>query len=255
MKSTGRHRHVAVMASVLSIAIIGAAAPGLAAAPSAPVHSWYGAPGAPDISGVWVLSLPANASASKEGWAPWQPPLKPPFADVYAKRIADPAKRSDDPVVGCQPPGMPRFITGTNGAMLIVQTPGRVTLYRDGIPVRRVWTDGRALPATKDLESFSNGNAIGHYSGSDLVTEIAGVRDQPIDSTGVPHSDALKISERFHRVDAQTLRIEVTLTDPTAYAKPMTSTVTYKALADPLWEPHEFLCKPNTDYHPEKYVR
>lgn len=227
----------------------------VAAATSAPTHSWFGAPGAPDISGVWVLSGPAVVSGSREGWRPWQPPLKAPFADTYAKRIADPAARTDDPVTGCQPPGMPRFITGTNGPMLIVQTPGRVTLYRDGIPVRRVWTDGRALPAAKDLENFSNGNAIGHYSGSDLVTEVVGVRNQPIDGTGVPHSDALKITERYHRIDAQTLRVEVTLSDPNAYAQPMTSTVTYKALTDPLWEPHEFICKPKTDYHPEKYVR
>ena len=231
--------------------------PGAVAAQAAPPvkASWYGDPAAPDVSGVWMLQPGTAATGSKEGWLPWPPPLKGSFAATYAKRIADPAARTDDPVVTCQPPGMPRFDTGTNGALMITQTPGRVTLYRDGIPVRRVWVDGRNLPAAKDLESFSNGNAIGHYVGTDLFTEIAGVKNQPIDATGIPHSDALKISERFHRVDATTLRIEVTLTDPAALARPMTSTVTYTAWPDPLWEPHEFLCRPKTDYHPDKYVR
>ena len=86
------------------------------------------------------------------------------------------------------------------------------------------------------------------------MTQIVGIKDQPIDSTGVPHSDDLKISERFHRVDANTLTVTVTLTDPTAYSRPMTSTVTYRLLGDRNWEPHEFLCTPNTNFSPEKYV-
>ena len=195
--------------------------------------SWHGDPQAPDISGVWVRVDQPTASGSKEGWRPWPPPLKPAFAAIWRKRVADAAAgtRTDDPVIGCLPPGMPRFVTGTNGPMLIVQTPGRVMLYRDGIPVRRVWVNGRALPAAKDLESFSNGNAVGHYTGGGLVTEVAGIKDEPIDGTGVPHSDDLRITERFHRLDAKTLRVDVTLTDPAAYTRPMTSSVT----SSPRW--------------------
>ena len=231
------------------------ALPGASPAAASPEGSWYGDPAAPNLSGVWSLQPVAAAGGSKEGWLPWPPPLKGDFAATYAKRTADPAARTDDPVTTCQPPGMPRFDTGTNSALLIVQTPGRVTMYRDGIPVRRIWTDGRRNPPAKDLESFSNGNAIGRYDHGDLVTELVGIKNQPIDATGVPHGDTLKIVERFHRVDATTLRVTVTLTDPDALTKPMTSTVTYAAWPDPRWEPHEFLCKPKTDYHPDKYVR
>ncbi|WP_293882058.1 hypothetical protein [Sphingomonas sp.] len=221
--------------------------------------SWYGDPSAPDISGVWIRNKAAatGAGVSKEGWLPWPPPLKPELADVWKKRVADNAvgKRTDDPVRACLPPGMPRFITGTNGPMQIIQTPGRVTLYRDGIPVRRVWTDGRAQPAAKDLEDFSNGNAVGRYVGPELVTDLIGVKDYPIDGTGVPHSPSLKIVERYHRIDAKTLRVTVTLTDPLAYTRTMTSVTTYTALDDPHWEPREFICTPSTNYYPDKYVR
>jgi hypothetical protein len=215
--------------------------------------------------GAWVrvdTAAPAApaarpASASKEGWLPWGPPLKPKFAAIWKQRLADAAagKRTDDPVRACMPPGMPRYMTGTNGPVLIVQTPGRVMLYREGIPVRRVWLTGVAIPAPKDLENFFNGNSIGRYEGSDLVTEVAGMKDLPIDSTGVPHSDDLRIVERYHRVDARTMTVQVTLTDPTAYTRPMTTTVTYKAVDDPLWEPQEFVCTPVTGYHPDKYVQ
>ena len=221
--------------------------------------NWHGDPKAPDLGGVWVRADEPGADGiarSKEGWTPWPPPLKGDFAATWKKRVADAAagQRTDDPVQGCMPGGMPRVMAGMTGPMLLVQTPGRVVIYRDGIPVRRIWLDGHPLPDAKDLESFSNGNARGRYVGSDLVTEVIGIKDQPIDSSGVPHSDSLRIAERFHRVDATTLKVDITLTDPVAYAKPMHTTVTYTASKDPLWEPKEFICTPKTAYHPEAYV-
>ena len=225
--------------------------------PASEALNWYGDPKAPNLSGVWVRVATLDTSGSKEGWSPWPPPLKPAFAAIWKKRVADAAAgtRTDDPVRGCLPPGMPRFMTGMTGPMLIIQTPGRVMVYRDGIPTRRIWLDGHPNPAPKDLESFYGGNAVGRYQGGDLMTEVVGITDQPIDATGVPHSDALKIVERFHRIDAKTLPVTITLTDATAYTRPMTSTVTYTSYGDPLWEPREFLCTPKTDFHPERFVR
>jgi hypothetical protein len=256
--------HAALAATVLAIlpALAGtASAQAPAPAPSARL-SWYGDASAPDLSGVWVRADEAGgtagaASGSKEGWQPWPPPLKPEFAAVWPKRVADAAagNRTDDPVRSCLPPGMPRYISGTNSPLLIIQTPGRVMQYRDGDPVRRIWLDGRSQPKPADLENFSNGNAIGRYEGQDLVTNVMGLKDQPIDSTGVPHSDDLVVTERYHRVDANTLRVDIELMDPTAYTVPMRTTVTYKVFNDPLWEPKEFICTPRTNYHPEKYVR
>lgn len=247
-------RSFVLVAAAAFVAPSGAQVP----APAQPAKlDWHGDPKAPDIAGVWIRADPQTPGVSKEGWGPWPPPLKGEFAETWRKRVADAAAatRTDDPVQACLPAGMPRFVTGMTGPMLILQTPGRVMLYRDGIPVRRVWLDGRPLPAEKDLESFSNGNATGRYVGDALVTQIAGIKDQPIDATGVPHSDALRVSERYRRVDADTLQVEVTLTDPQAYSRPVKSTVVYKKYGDPLWEPKEFLCTPKTDYHPERYVR
>ena len=257
-RSRGRRALFALLTAGLAVPAVTATAQSTVPASLPPEQvNWHGDPQAPDVSGVWVRVDTPATTGSKEGWRPWSPPLKGAFAGIWKKRVADAAagKRRDDPISTCLPPGMPRFITGTNGPMLIVQTPGRVMLYRDGIPVRRVWLTPAALPAPADLEDFSNGNAIGHYEGADLVTQVIGIKDEPIDSTGVPHSDALKVVERFHRVDARTLTVMVTLIDPKAYSAPMTTTVTYRMLDDPRWEPHEFLCKPGTDYHPDRYVQ
>ena len=54
--------------------------------------NWNGDPKAPDISGVWVRAEgPTGPLASKEGWLPWPPPLKPGFAEIWRKRVADAA--------------------------------------------------------------------------------------------------------------------------------------------------------------------
>ena len=47
----------------------------------------------------------------------------------------------------------------------------------------------------------------------------------------------------------------MTLTDKTAFTRPMTSTVIYKLHDNPLWEPREFLCTPKTAYAPEQFVQ
>jgi hypothetical protein len=256
-------RRSSVCAAAIRAYLLLSAGLAFAAAETASMQSrlsWNGDPTAPDISGVWVRDAAANAvaaGASREGWHPWPAPLKAPFAAIWKQRVTEAAagNRSDDPVQRCLPPGMPRYMSGTTGPLLIIQSKGRVTFYRDNAPVRRIWMDGRKIPAPDDLEEFSNGNAIGSYEGAELVIRSAGFKDYPIDGTGVPHSDQLTIVERIRRVNAQSLQVEITLTDPKAYQKPLLTTVYYRPHSDPLWEPSESVCVPKTNYHPELYVR
>ena len=254
-----RYLIAVVAGTFLLLAPVGSARAQAPAASTPEALSWYGDPSAPDISGLWVRTdegiLP---SGSKEGWTPWPPPLKPAYAAIWKQRVAAAAAgtRTDDPIQRCVPPGMPRFIAGSNGPLQISQLPGLVMLYRDtaAYGLRRIWLDRSALPDAKDLENFPHGNSVGHYEGSDLLTEVTGISDRPIDSTGIPHSNALTIRERYHRVDATTLRVEVTLTAPIAFTHPIKTTVIYHRYADPKWEPKEFFCTPMTDYHPDRFV-
>ncbi len=250
-----------LVGAIISLALFSIHAHVLAASPT-PAVSWYGDPSAPDLSGVWVRSdeqTPTGRSgaASKEGWAPWPPSLKPSYAKIWNKRVQETAsgRRTDDPITSCLPPGMPRFMSGTKGPLLIIQTPGRVTLHRDGWPPRRFYLDGRAQPNAKDLEDFFNGNSVGHYEGATLVVETIGVKDEPIDATGIPHSEKLKIVERLSKVDNQTLKVLIELSDPIAFTKSLKATIMYTALIDPLWEPKDQICTPRSNYHPEVFVK
>jgi hypothetical protein len=226
--------------------------------------SWYGDPGAPNLSGVWARADTARDTkgagadaGSKEGWTPWPPPLLGKFASLWKKRVAD-AKagiRTDDPVTACLPAGMPRFITGMKGPLLIVQTPGRVAMTREFGPPRRIWLDGRSLPPADNLEQFYSGNSIGRYEGSTLVVETIGVKDQPIDATGVPHSDKVVVQERYHRIDENTLGVDVLVKDELALVKPLHTSVTYKAITNPHWELQDLTCVPKDGYHPELFVQ
>ena len=257
--------------SIVGVAILsgtmptGAAAQESGAPPFSPPKTavterldWFGDPGAPNLSGVWMLAEDRSKTVvgDPKGWRPWPPPLKGKFLTLWRQRVAQ-AKagtRVDDPVIGCQPPGMPRFVTGDRSSLLIIQSHQRVTLMRSGEGARRIWLDGRVLPPAKDLEPFYKGISVGRYDGQELVVDSGGFKDWPIDSTGVPHSDKLHISEHYRRLDAQTMKVDVTLTDPDAYSRPIVSTVFYHAVTDPNWEPKEFICTPKTDYHPDRYA-
>jgi hypothetical protein len=141
------------------------------------------------------------------------------------------------------------------GPLLIVQTPGRVAMTREFGPPRRIWLDGRSLPAADNVEQFFSGNSIGRYEGATLLVETIGVKDQPIDGTGVPHSDKVVIQERFQRVAEDTLSVEVLVRDELALSKPMRTLVTYKAVTDPRWELQDLTCVPEVGYHPELFVQ
>ena len=261
----GLRKAGAVLGLLLAVFCSGAApaqTPPVASPPQ--VLSWYGDASAPNVSGVWarlnVAVDPKDLAAgttSSEGWTSWPPPLRGGFAAIWKKRVeeAKAGTRTDDPVTNCLPAGMPRFITGMNGPLLIVQTPGRVVMTREYGPPRRIWLDGRNLPSDDDLEQFYSGNSVGHYNGATLVVYTIGVKDEPIDSTGVPHSDKVRIQERYHRVDAQTLSVEVIVQDTLALRKPIRTTIVYKAITDPLWELRDLTCVPKTAYHPELYAK
>jgi hypothetical protein len=78
---------------------------------------------------------------------------------------------------------------------------------------RTVWMDGREMP--KDSDSLWMGYSIGHWDGDDLVVETANFNDKTwIDAAGHPHSDAFKLTERFHRVDHDHMKVSFTIDDP-----------------------------------------
>jgi hypothetical protein len=115
----------------------------------------------------------------------------------------------------------------------IIQSP-RVTavLYEINNLHRQIFTDGRVLPKEFELPAFL-GYSAGHWEGDVLVVESAGFNDQTrLDQMGHPHSEALRVTERFRRRDFGHMQVEMTFNDPTMYAKPFTITIPHDLLAD-----------------------
>ena len=82
-----------------------------------------------------------------------------------------------------------------------MQTPGlTLILFEEFNHYRQVFTDGRPFPA--DFTPSWLGSSIGRWEGDTFIVETAGFNDQTwLDDSGHPHSDALRTTERFRRID------------------------------------------------------
>jgi hypothetical protein len=79
--------------------------------------------------------------------------------------------------------------------------------------------DGRPHPST--LTPSFYGHSIGWWDGDTLFVDSVGFNEAFwLDRRGLPHTDRLHTLEKFTRVDAATVRYEVTVDDPGAYTAP-----------------------------------
>jgi hypothetical protein len=140
---------------------------------------------------------------------------------------------SNDPTEICQHvPGFP--LAGLlSEPIKVVQSP-RLTmvLYEVENLHRQIYTDGRGLPKEYSLPAYL-GYSVGRWEGDTLVVETAGFNDKTIlDAAGHPHSEALRVTERFRRRDFGHLDIEMTFDDPEMYTRPFTVKIPHDLIAD-----------------------
>ena len=109
---------------------------------------------------------------------------------------------------------------------------------------RQVFTDGRPLPV--DPQPAWLGYSVGKWDGNTLVVDTNGLNDQTwLDDGGYPHSEALKVTERFTRRDFGHLDIQITIDDPEAYTRPWTVTIPKELMPDT--ELIEWMCENEKD--------
>jgi hypothetical protein len=147
---------------------------------------------------------------------------------------------SQDPIVSCSPPGVPRIML-VPFPMQIVQTSGEVImLFEYDHYVRHIDTGRRGHPT--DLNPSWMGDSIGRWENDTLVVDTTGLNDKSwLDQVGHPHSDALHVVERIARVDHDTLQDDVTIDDPKAYTKTWTGRLVFKLR--PGWHLLEYVCE------------
>lgn len=175
-----------------------------------------------DLSGVWLV----GGSVLSDKTVPPMTPLGQQMFSAnkpsqYA-RTGEPAPGhyipafGNDPLAKCDPLGYPRNL---GGPVEFVQTPAKIVqIFEQGRRVREIWTDGRKLP--DDLDPRWYGWAVGHWEGDTLVVDSSGYDQRSwLDSSGYPHSDEMRLVERYNHPDALTLDLTMTLDDPKVYTK------------------------------------
>jgi hypothetical protein len=196
------------------------------------------ADGHPDLSGVWwpgndlqIRPLnPAPPAAGRGGAGRGGPPPPPRtrFEDGYndaAKAKAKTLSDKDDPALRCQSAAfgtlsVSLYNTGFVGQ--IIQTPKFMVFLSETNPsFKLIPTDGR--PHRDDQPPSSRGDAVGHWEGDTFVVETKNYSEKNwMHAEGEVsfHSDAMRIVERYHRLNRDTMEVEATIEDPKLLTKP-----------------------------------
>lgn len=139
---------------------------------------------------------------------------------------------ADDPMQECIGPGNPRQMMTPGGVRFIEDRNYRrmYVIYGGGNRNwRAIFLDGRAPPDPEEVTGTFLGLAVGRWEGDTLVTESTGYNTRFwMSNGGLPHTEALRLTERYTRPDHDTLRYEVTIDDPRTYTRPWKAEWTLK---------------------------
>ena len=225
--------------------------------------------GKPDFSGIWMIyngpdegdraDRPPRAGGNigagfKDGL-----PFQPWAAELQRKRAAEGGLNDPDGL--CLPQGPLQYHVDPQ-PLKVVQTPTQILIiYESNYGLRTIYLDGRKLPPVGEPQPFWHGYSVGRWEGDTLVVEsnnFRGVDPEAVrngepssfhgvgwlDHRGTPYTEAMKLTERFRRVNYGRLDIEFTVDDPKAFTKPFTVRVVQQIVPDGS-ELIEFICHEN----------
>jgi hypothetical protein len=250
MRALHATRRAAVTATALLLAVAATATaqwlklptPGLPRLPDGKPNLEAPAPrtpdGKPDFSGLWKNDggdrLYNNIAVD----------LKPgdvaSWADaIYQKRKLEFGKNSME--TRCLPMG-PQYLTTRYRELRIVQTPTLIVLAYEDLVHREIFMDGRSLEP--DPNPTWMGYSVGRWEGDTLVVESNGYTDRSwLDWDGHPHTEALRITERYSRRRVGRIDVDVSIADPKAYPNGIRFTMPMKLRPDT--EMLEAVCENN----------
>jgi hypothetical protein len=199
------------------------------------------ADGKPDLSGVW---MPRNSGSLFYITQDLKPGEIRPWAEAIYKQRQE-SYRNDTDGIRCLPPGPKAGIAVGNFPLKIIQTPNVLAvLYEYQTIFRQIFTDGRGLP--EDPNPTWMGYSVGRWDGDTLVVITSGYNDRTsLDLAGHPHTEALRVTERYHRRDAGHMDLAITFDDAEAYTRPWTVPIQFDLVPD--GELIEYVCENERD--------
>jgi hypothetical protein len=210
------------LAAIFVVALSISAAPGPVQAPAAR-NIPRTADGKPNLQGIWKANnkaatdlLDMTSTAGKSVVEGNQIPYLPAAATKKQQNFAN--RKTADPLEKCFMPGVPRIMY-LNYPFQIFQTKEHVAITFEWSQVYRLVYLTGAAARTGGLE-FWMGDSRGHWDGDTLVVDVTNNSDQTwFDAAGNYHSEALRLTERYSLLNADTIQYEVTVHDPKVFSK------------------------------------
>ena len=182
------------------------------------------ADGHPDLSGLWVV---VDVTGDL---------LDPARVQEWARTLMTEREAGffeADPRFQCLPTG-PAYLALTganNGARRIVQTPTVIAILNADLNYRQIFTDGRELEP--DPLPTWTGYSVGRWDGDTLVVESNGYNDRTwLHTRGLPHTEGLRMTERYHRSDFGHIQVDATYDDPGTFDSPLHAVIRMEFVAD-----------------------
>ena len=121
----------------------------------------------------------------------------------------------------------------------IAQSPTEVSITYEMIHDTRIIRLGNQPHLEGSIEQYM-GDARGRWEGDTLVVESTNFTDKTSVGARGPHSDKLKVVERYRRVDPQMIEYRATIDDPVTFTAPFTYRVMFTT--QPNYEVYEYSC-------------
>jgi hypothetical protein len=212
-------------------------------------RGYWGSASVPGMREDTTIVIPMNDDAllvnlsDAERVAPFQP---------WALALYERRQRRllvDDPYTRCLPPGGPRQFHTPYGIQFVEQRDQERILVLSGGGNRNwrvIHMDGRPSGQPEEAVLTYYGTSTGRWEGDTLVVETVGFNERFWFSRGgLPHTEALRLTERFTREGLNTLSYEVRIDDPGTYTRPWTARWSLEWVADQ--EIQEFFCEENAE--------
>lgn len=176
------------------------------------------ADGGVDLSGLWVPDDARGSLFDESRIQPWA-------LDAMAE--AERGFYTADPRFHCLPSGPSSYPAGptVGGTRRIIQNPEIIAILNPDMTYREVFMDGRGLEPDPLLPTWM-GYSAGRWEGDTLVVESNGYNDKTwLTREGLPHTDQLRITERYTRRDFGHMELEITYEDPGTFTGPVQAIV------------------------------
>lgn len=206
--------------------------------------------GRPDLSGVWHVE-PTPTAEMKRLFGDKADLINAPMSKYFLNILLDfkpeetplrPEAQLRRPPGLCLPVGIPMSFLVSDPDKIVQTSDLIVIIYESDDTHRQIYTDGRQLP--KNPQPSWLGYSVGKWEGDTLVVETSGFNEKTVlDAMGHPHSEALRVVERYHRRDFGHMAVELTFDDPKTYNRPFTIKIAQQLWADS--DILEYICNEN----------